>query len=70
MQIEALSAKYKVKKLAEAEVAEVYALCKENPLYYSYCPPFVTPDSIRADMAALLCKRKSAERTLLAENRV
>lgn len=55
MQIEALSAKYKVKKLAEAEVAEVYALCKENPLYYSHCPPFVTPDSIRADMAALLC---------------
>ncbi|MGN0505446.1 MAG: GNAT family N-acetyltransferase [Lachnospiraceae bacterium] len=53
MQIEALSSKYRVKKLAEAEVAEVYALCKENPLYYNYCPPFVTPDSIRADMAAL-----------------
>lgn len=52
-EIEKLSKKYNVKHLGESDVAAVYALCKENPLYYQYCPPFVTEDSIRADMAAL-----------------
>lgn len=52
-QIENLSKQYTVRKLTDTDVAAVYALCKENPLYYQYCPPFVTEDSIRADMAAL-----------------
>ena len=52
-QKEHLSKQYKVKKLTATDVAAVYALCKENPLYYQYCPPFVTEDSIRADMKAL-----------------
>ena len=52
-QIEHLSKQYGVRKLTDTDVAAVYALCKENPLYYQYCPPFVTEDSIRADMAAL-----------------
>lgn len=52
-QIENLSKQYSVRMLTEANVAAVYALCKENPLYYEYCPPFVTEDSIRADMKAL-----------------
>ena len=52
-QIEHLSKQYEVRKLTDSDVAAVYALCKENPLYYQYCPPFVTEDSIRADMAAL-----------------
>ena len=51
--IEQLSKKYSVRKLTDTDVAAVYALCKENPLYYQYCPPFVTEESIRADMAAL-----------------
>lgn len=52
-QIDNLSKQYRVRKLTNADVAEVYNLCKKNPLYYQYCPPFVTEDSIRADMAAL-----------------
>ena len=52
-QVENLSNQYRVKKLTDTDVAAVYALCKENTLYYQYCPPFVTEDSIRADMAAL-----------------
>jgi len=52
-QVENLSKRYKVRMLDDSDVAAVYALCKENPLYYQYCPPFVTEDSIRADMAAL-----------------
>ena len=51
--IERLSKQYTVKLLIDTDVAAVYALCKENPLYYQYCPPFVTEDSIRADMKAL-----------------
>ena len=52
-QVENLSKQYRVRKLTDTDVAAVYALCKENTLYYQYCPPFVTEDSIRADMAAL-----------------
>lgn len=52
-EIEHLSKQYTVKQLADADVAAVYALCKGNPLYYQYCPPFVTEDSIRADRKAL-----------------
>ena len=52
-EIKNLSKQYKVKKLTDMDVAAIYNLCKENPLYYQYCPPFVTEDSIRADMAAL-----------------
>lgn len=52
-QIENLSRKYAVQILTDTDVAAIYALCKENPLYYQYCPPFVTEDSIRADMKAL-----------------
>jgi len=52
-QVENLSKQYRVRKLTDTDVAAVYALCKENPQYYQYCPPFVTEDSIRADMAAL-----------------
>ena len=53
LQIEKLSKQYRVNQLTDADVTTVYVLCKENPLYYEYCPPFVTEDSIRADMAAL-----------------
>lgn len=52
-QIEKLSKEYTVRRIMDTDVPAVYALCKENPLYYQYCPPFVTEDSIRADMAAL-----------------
>ena len=42
-----------LRRLTEDDVEAVFALCRENPLYYEYCPPFVTPDSIRRDMQAL-----------------
>ena len=52
-QVELLSEQYNVRMLTGTDVAAIYALCKENPLYYQYCPPFVTEESIRADMKAL-----------------
>ncbi len=51
--ITGLSGKYDVRPLTEAAIGAVFALCRENPQYYRYCPPFVTPDSIRRDMHTL-----------------
>lgn len=51
--IAGLSRSYAVRPLTEDDADAVFALCRENPQYYEYCPPFVTPDSVRADMRAL-----------------
>ena len=51
--INKLSKNYIVKLLYNKDVAAVYSLCSKNTLYYDFCPPFVTPESIEADMAAL-----------------
>ncbi|MBQ6076027.1 MAG: N-acetyltransferase [Lachnospiraceae bacterium] len=44
---------YTVRRLGEADVEDVFALCGGNTLYYRHCPPFVTRESIREDMRAL-----------------
>ncbi|MCI8810722.1 MAG: GNAT family N-acetyltransferase [Oscillibacter sp.] len=36
-----------------ADVIDIYLLCSKNNLYYQYCPPFVTEQSILDDMQAL-----------------
>lgn len=51
--ISKLSEKYSVRLLTENDLETVCALCRENPQYYEYCPPFVTSESIRQDMKAL-----------------
>lgn len=48
-----LSARYAVRRLSAADVEAVYALCRENRLFYDYHPPFVTRERILSDMAAL-----------------
>lgn len=53
MQIESFSNQYPVRRLTEEDVEMVFALCRQNRVYYEYCPPFVTGDSIRRDMQAL-----------------
>ena len=37
----------------EEDIPEILALCEKNTLYYRYCPPFVSEQSIRDDMNAL-----------------
>lgn len=44
---------YRVKKLQESDIECIYALCKENQIYYQHCPPYVTRASIKDDMVAL-----------------
>ena len=53
MEISRLSQRYRVRRLTAADVDAIYALSRENPLFYQYCPPFVTKESILNDMAAL-----------------
>ena len=44
---------YTVHKIREEDVEKVYHLCLGNPLYYEYCPPMVTLNSVREDLTAL-----------------
>ena len=53
MEISLLSNRYLVLRMTEENIAEIYALSRNNTLYYHYCPPFVTEDSIVSDMNAL-----------------
>lgn len=52
-EIQKLSKQYNVRRLTEADVGEIYALSVENPMFYHYCPPDVTRESILDDMKAL-----------------
>ena len=51
MEISRLSQRYRVRRLTAADVDAIYELSRENPLFYQYCPPFVTKESILNDMA-------------------
>ncbi len=53
MDIKELSNKYVVKKLGNSDIQDIFNLCCENKLYYEYCPPMVTEESIKEDMLAL-----------------
>jgi RimJ/RimL family protein N-acetyltransferase len=53
MIVSLLSNKYNVKMLETSDIDIVYELCRNNSLYYQYCPPFVSTQSIMEDMSAL-----------------
>lgn len=53
MEAARLSKTYRVRCLCEADIGQVYALCRGNLQYYRYHPPLATEGSIRADMRAL-----------------
>ena len=53
MIISQLSDRYHVKRLSASDAKRVYELCRNNRLYYQYCPPFVSEQSIKDDMNAL-----------------
>lgn len=53
MDISLFSNDYIVRRLEKADVPDIYLLCSKNSLYYQYCPPFVTEQSIMDDMKAL-----------------
>ena len=47
------SARFTVRPLTAADAEAAAALAAGNPLFYHYHPPAPTPESLRADMAAL-----------------
>lgn len=53
MDLTQLSKKYKCRRLNDTDIDAIYALCVRNSLYYEYCPPDVTKESIAKDMLAL-----------------
>ena len=62
MDVSQFSETYRVRRLTETDIPAIFALCRNNPLYYEYCPPFVTEDSIREDMAALPPRKTLADK--------
>ena len=53
MDISQFSKCYTVRRMKEADIADIFTLCCKNHLFYQYCPPFVTEESIADDMKAL-----------------
>ena len=48
-----LSSRYGARRLCDSDVGAVYRLSAGNPIFYKYCPPCVTLESIREDMKVL-----------------
>lgn len=44
---------HEVRLLNDGDIEAVYHLCIGNPMFYDYCPPYVTRRSIAQDMRAL-----------------
>lgn len=65
MDIKDFSKRYKVRKLNAEDVAQIYALCSRNTLYYKHCPPFVSEQSILDDMKALPPKKSLLDKFYL-----
>ncbi len=53
LHLEDFSRKYRVRRITPNDIMQVVELCKENTIYYKYCPPFVTEESILDDLKAL-----------------
>ena len=53
MDYAALTDRYTVRPMTEADLPGMLELCRGNPTYYQYCPPEPSAESLRADLAAL-----------------
>lgn len=52
MNIQEISSTYFVRKMTEDDIEQIYELSLGNPLYYQFCPPSVTRESVREDLLA------------------
>lgn len=53
MEISDISKSYHVRKMSMQDIDAIYDLSIGNPLFYRYCPPFITKQSIIEDLSAL-----------------
>ena len=55
------SSTYTVRQLSDDDIPLIFALCEKNTQFYEHCPPFVTPESIRADLQAMPLRKTGQE---------
>lgn len=48
-----LSSVFEAKELREEDIPAILCLCQKNELYYTYCPPMPSRESISADLHIL-----------------
>ena len=65
MEIRELSGNYEVTAAGEEDIPDILRLCKGNPMYYRYCPPEVSEESIREDMVKLPPKKSKEDKFYL-----
>lgn len=65
MNITNLSTKYLVRRLSEKDIDSIVKLCHSNPMFYRYCPPMVSKESIAKDMVALPPRTQSKDKYYL-----
>jgi len=53
LKVSEFSKKFEIRKLSIEDIDEIYNLCLTNPLYYEYCPPAPTKESVLEDLFAL-----------------
>lgn len=63
--LEALSTQYQVRRLTEADVPDIYALCKGNPTYYRHMKCEPTYENITQDLTALPPNKTLADKYFL-----
>lgn len=51
--ISSLSTTFSVRRLDETDIPWLYELCRGNPLFYRYHPPFVTVEDLKEDQQVL-----------------
>ena len=62
MDISKLSKHYRVRCLDRTDIGAILSLCSGNSLYYRYCPPAVSEQSIICDMEALPPKKRISDK--------
>ncbi|MGI6695707.1 MAG: GNAT family N-acetyltransferase [Christensenellales bacterium] len=65
MDVTRLSGQYAVRRLQEDDIPAVFALCRENTVFYQHAPPPATPEIIRRDMQALPPERSKDDKYYL-----
>ncbi len=53
MEIKDLSSAYTLRRLTEVDVDSILSVLRGNPLFFRYCPPMATKESVLQDMQAL-----------------
>ena len=46
MELQKVSRRYRIRLLQETDMDDILRLSESNPMFYEYCPPFVTRESI------------------------